>query len=738
MKHMFLPLLLTIAVSAWGQDPPIRKETFSINVKRARQPIKIDGLADEPVWQSAETTTPFLNKWPLDSGEAKVQTQVKMLFNEQYLYLSATSYQNKNDLVIQSLKRDGMEAFWGSDAFAVVLDPINQRANGFLFGVNAGGAQLDADINVQGSWSRANENWDNKWYSATIVYDDRWEVEMAIPFSSLRFKGKATEWGLNFIRADMKNNVFSTWARVPLQFNGIDLGSLGTLRWEESFLPDQSKVTLIPYTSGGWAKNHEEGKPTETMGGIGLDAKVAVSSSLNLDLTVLPDFSNVEVDQQMTNVTRFSLFFPERRNFFLENADLFTNFGSWQVMPFFSRKIGMHEGTPVPIVAGARLSGNVTKGMRVGLMDIQTAATDESVANNYLVASVQQRVWSRSLVKFFAANRQQTTRGEGSDQDNFNRTYGGEFQYVSANGTNSATLRMHRAETPDHLRDNGYYSAQYNRNVKKYYTGLMAERVGENYVNDFGFVPRLYNHDALRDTTIRLGHYTLNPWFGWLHYPKNSKRINLIEPNTWSVINYKDDGGFLERNTSVNLFIGLRNTGSLFVEAFQTDVALPFASDIIGEEKPLPADRYTFTHYRARYRTDTRKWLRGEVSAGMGRFYGGRRMELGGSVNVRRQPWGSFGVTFLQNRIELPPQYGSASFLLVGPRSEVSFRHNLWWTTFLQYNTQAENFNINSRLQWRFRPMSDFFLVYTDNYTDQNLVVKNRGLVCKLTYWLNL
>jgi hypothetical protein len=267
---------------------------------------------------------------------------------------------------------------------------------------------------------------------------------------------------------------------------------------------------------------------------------------------------------------------------------------------------------------------------------------------------------------------------------------------------------------------------------------VLAERVGENYVNDLGFIPRLYNYDALRDTTVRIGHYTINPWFGLLIYPKKSKVINLIEPNTWSVVNYRATGEFLERNTSVNLSILFKDTRQIFIEAFNTEVNLPFAADIIDSDRPIPVGHYNFTQYTMKYTTDSRKSFSGSANVGYGDFYNGTKLEYGASFNYRVQPWGLFAITYLQNDIHLPELYGNATFQLIGPRAEISLRNNIWWTTFLQYNTQADNFNINSRFQWRYKPMSDLFICYSENYLANNMNVKNRGLVIKLTYWLNL
>jgi hypothetical protein len=733
------PCLITLLICF---TPPLlfaqASEAPALLVTRAKTTIKIDGVLDASEWKDAAVTTPFLNKWPLDSGLAEAKTEVKMLFNDQFIYIAAINFQARKDVIIQTLKRDQLESFWASDGFSIVLDPLTQKTNGFMFGLNAAGAQIEGAINVVGSWSRVNENWDNKWFSSVTIHDEYWIAEIAIPFSSIRFNQGHSEWGLNFIRSDMKRNVFSTWSRVPLQFNGMDLGHLGTLRWAEKLTPDKSNVTVIPYISGGQARNHEEGEATDRNGDAGVDMKIALTSSLNLDLTLRPDFSNVDVDRQMTNVTRFSLLYPERRNFFLENADLFTNFGSWLTRPFFSRRIGLNDGNPIPILAGARISGNLTKSLRVGIMDIQTDATREVSANNYLVTSFQQSIFSRSSIKFFGASRQTTKAVEGDTDEDFNRTYGGEFQYVSKNGNLSAYARAHSSSTPESFDQNNYLSAQVNYLNKKFYAGILADKVGENYINDLGFIPRLYNYDAARDTTVRIGHYTINPWFGLLMYPKNSRIINMIEPNTWSVINYRTSGEFLERNTSASLTVYFKDTRQLYVEAFNTSVDLPFAADIIDSEVPIPKARYDFTQYSIKYTTDSRKALSGDVRVGYGGFYNGTRVEYGATLNFRVQPWGSFGISYLQNDITLPGEYGEASFKLIGPRSEISIRNNVWWSTFLQYNTQENNFNINSRLQWRFKPMSDVFLVYTDNYGCDNLKVKNRGVVFKVTYWLNL
>jgi hypothetical protein len=392
----------------------------------------------------------------------------------------------------------------------------------------------------------------------------------------------------------------------------------------------------------------------------------------------------------------------------------------------------------VPIQAGARLSGNLTRALRVGVMDVQTEATPEFSAQNYFVTSIQHTVLARSAIKFLATNRQTTKRIEGDTELDYNRTYGGEFRYTSNDGNFNANLRSHVSINPGDPGENYYHSVQAGYVNSHWYAGGLVEQVGENYINSVGFVPRLYNYDAVRDTTIRIGHYNFNHWLGLMLYPKKSRRINMIEPNTWGVVNYRTDGAFLESLLSMNVTVYFKNTAKLFVDASNSRVALPFPADILDNDRPIPVANYTFTQYNVKFSSDARKVLYGEASLTVGNFYGGTRSEYGVSLNARKQPWGTFGVTYIQNNIDLGGEYGKAEFRLIGPVAEISLSNSMWLTTFVQYNTQADNFNVNSRFQWRFKPMSDLYLVYSDNYTTSDLHVKNRGLVLKVTYWLNM
>ena len=241
-------------------------------------------------------------------------------------------------------------SFGKNDNFLLFLDPFNNQTTGFTFGSNAAGAQWDGTMFAGSS---VDLNWDSKWKSEVTRDDEKWVFEMALPFKSIRYKDGVKEWGINFSRLHLTSSEKSSWTPIPRQFSTSSLAYTGVLVWDEAPPTPRFNFSLIPYALGQTTYDLDENTDYETK--VGGDVKISLSSSLNLDLTINPDFSQVEVDRQITNLDRFELFFPERRQFFLENADLFAGFGYETIRPFFSRRIGLN----IPIDAGLRLSGNL-------------------------------------------------------------------------------------------------------------------------------------------------------------------------------------------------------------------------------------------------------------------------------------------------------------------------------------------------------------------------------------------
>jgi hypothetical protein len=745
MKKSFLTLNLIFAacLGLFAQPAVDNRELYRIHIRKTGEKIAIDGDLSEEVWKSAEIAGDFWQKWPRDDVKAHLQTQVQMTWDDDFLYLAATLFDTGKH-VIQTLKRD--IDFWDSDGFSVVLDPVNERTYGFLFGVNAAGVQTEGLLQV---FEEPGMEWDNRWFSAVKQYPDRWTLEIAIPFKTLRYAEGKTTWGINFIRNDIKNYQYHTWAKVPLQYMGVDFGYMGALVWDEAPKRSRGNIAFIPYVTGSLSSDYEEKTPADLKGNGGADAKIALSSSLNLDLTVNPDFSQIEVDQQVTNLTRFDIFFPERRTFFLENSDLFAGFGLPPVRPFFSRTIGLDEdGKPVPILFGARLSGNLDKNWRIGIMDMQTGEKNEEPAQNYFAAAFQRKLFQRSNIKAMLLNRQ-AFNGVEPRHDNFNRNVDVEFTYQNAAGDWTAWTGYHKSFQPNVKGKDDFYNIGFWHNGRKFYTVADLLHMGTNYTADMGFVQRIENYDAERDTFIRVGYNHIFNEAGFNMFPKNSKSVNVHGVRLETFIVYNPDGTFNERFNNLRYYIEFKNSSELSFLTENNLVKLLFPFSFTGDT-PLPAARYNSYRLHLEYESDTRKPFSWGAGAGYSpAFYSGDLILLGMGVKYRAQPWGNFNLDIEYNHLRLPDPYGQGTLLLIQPRIEINFSRSIFWTTFLQLNTQSENFNINSRLQWRFAPMSDLFIVYTDNYFSEtenfngrfrltHFAPRNRALVFKLNYWLSL
>lgn len=714
----------------------------SYNLQMTSEKIVVDGVLSEPVWNEVAVATDFWMSYPVDDrrAESSIQTEVRLTADDQFLYIGVVCY-GPQDYVIKTLKRD--TEFSEGDGFGVVLDPVNEMTNGFAFGVNPAGVQTEFLVTGQAGRREdpqpgrlpegINMAWDNKWFAEVSNYPDKWMVEIAIPFKTLRFDDSRSTWGVNFFRLDARSNTIQTWSPVPIEFRETDLGYTGALSWDVPPAKAKRNLALIPYVKGSVAKDYETGGPVAYDFQPGIDAKIPVSSSLNLDVTVNPDFSQVEVDEQVINLTLFDIRLPEKRLFFLENSDIFEDFGIPPMRPFFSRKIGLDEqGNPIPILYGARLSGNVNKDLRIGLMNLQTRETSDFLSQNYTVFSFHRQVFERSVIKGYFHNRE-ALRDEDPD---FNRNMGLEFQYKSEDGRFRTLGGFSKSFSPGLNARNYFYNwaiGYDNRNLSVY-SNLAG--LGKNYIADMGFIRGQEYYDASRDTSIRIG---MNHWFtrfSYTIYPESGERILSHIFNARQIFDLDTAFSNLNSDTEVGYALKFTSTGQLNLELNHTVVDLLFPFTFIGEE-PLPAGIYRYSQAQVRYQTDQRRLFSLEGGISYGGFYNGTRAQYQLGIKYRVQPWGNFSVNFEQNHLKFPEAYGEDNLFLIGPRIEINFSKSLFWTTFVQYNTQYDNFNINSRLQWRFQPMSDLYIVYTDNYAVEFWGPKNRALAIKLNYWFN-
>ena len=735
MKFVISLVVITLCL---GLSAMAQEQHDTIRVNKSPIPIKIDGVLDE-AWANAAVATDFWQYFPMDTSRAWNPTEVRLLYDDNFIYYLAIAKNRLPDVmgayVTPSLRRD----FRGeaNDAVTFTLDPFQDETNAFQFGVNPFGVQREGLLtNGANGPMDLDQAWDNKWFAGAKQYKGYWIAEMAIPFKTLRYKESSQFWNVKFYRISSDGPERSSWPKIPRQYPIINLAYHGVMAFDQPLKKPGANISLIPYTLVNYQEDRVDQRVFDRGSNVGGDAKIAVGPALNLDLTVNPDFSQVEVDQQVANLDRFEIFFPERRQFFLENADLFGSFGSQNLRPFFSRRIGIAKDTTTdlnvqnPIYFGARLSGKLDKNWRMGLLSMQTARDYDisQPSTNYTVGVLQRKVFSRSNIGIIAINKQpfRDKLLEAASYD-FNRVVGIDYNLASNDNKWTGKFFHHRSFDPALSGGkNGASSAMINYNALNWDVIFTLQDVGANFNPEVGFARR---------TDYRRAAGTIN----WKFYPKKGALQSHGPGFDFDVLGNDTYG---TTDWDLNLLYKLRFRNSTIVDfrlrreyVYLFDAFDPTNS---GGLELAEGNAFANNLFRFMVLSDARKRVYFELNGRFGEYFNGSRSNLEGTVNFRKQPYGILGLNFSYNRIRLPEPYADADFLLVGPKIDLSFSRSLFWTTFVQYNNQSNNLNINSRLQWRFRPVSDIFLVYTDNYYSDTYVNKNRALVLKCTYWLNL
>ena len=671
--------------------------------------------------------------YPFDTLPASAQTEVRVVCDQQNLYIGAVCHNSREikKYVVQSLKRDFL--FEENEAFKVIINAFSDANTGFSFCVNPYGVQRDGIV-ANGGLKGVTTSWDGLWDAEVFRTSDYWSVEIAIPIKTLRFKENSSNWSVNFIRNDQTNNEISSWIPVPRGFDISALQNTGELIWSQAPTAG-TNATVIPYVAGIAANDYEDNSSKEQPS-AGVDAKVALNSSLYLDLTVNPNFSQIEVDQRIVDLNRFELFFPEKRLFFLENSDLFSSLGNKRIRPFFSRRIGGADNTVLPILFGARISGKLSEDWRLGLMTMQTAIENDTLgrSDNYSVVSLQRTLFSGSSLTAFAANRQQFD--DFSPLNNFNLVSGIEFDFRSQDSKWAGEAFLHHSATEANLKDAIAYSFKGRYRSTTASLRLAVDAVGENFITDMGFVPRLYHDDETKDSIARIGFTEWRASGYYRFYLKDNNFIDFISPNFKVDIFTGNGFKYQEHNATFGIAMQLMDASSFSISYIDSSPILYFPFTLSGLDQPIPTGNYSERLAQFQYISGKRKNIFGAANISYGRRFMGKNFNLDGELNYRVGPRLVVGSTFSQRNLSgFPDAYGEAQFTLIGPRFEISFNRNLFLTTYLQYNTQADNININSRFQWRFKPMSDLYLVYTENYFETSGHVKNRAFVLKMIYW---
>ncbi|HRK53588.1 MAG TPA: DUF5916 domain-containing protein [Cyclobacteriaceae bacterium] len=742
--YIGLALSWLLATAAIAQG--ISRKT--VNISETEALIKIDGRLDESVWKDIAPAKDFIQTFPYDSSLSDTQCDIYFTYDKDNIYIGTRC----NDLdptkkfAILSKRRDFRGP--GIESVNVVLDPFMDQTNAYSFGLNPLGVQKEGLVVNGGNQSEDfSLDWDNKWEGESYIGDGFWTSEMAIPFKTIRFPEGSSKWYFNAYRVDSKTNERATWNRVPRNFRPYSLSYTGELIWDKPLPKPGGNISVIPFVSSGLNKDFEEGTATTFQKAIGGDVKIALTPSMNLDLTINPDFSQVEVDKQVTNVDRFEIFFPEKRQFFLENADLFASFGNEKARPFFSRRIGVAIDTSTgsnvqnKIYGGFRLNGKLNNRLRVGLLNMQ-AAEDNQIqlpSINYTVAAIQQQVFSRSNISAFFINKQ-SFNGTYTDklfdeQVNYNRVMGIDYNLASITNTWTGKIFYHQSFQKQKPGEQYSHGASLRYSTQKWEVEWDHTMIGENYNAEVGFVKR---------TNIN----SIIPKISYKIYPKKGI-INNHGPESNIEYFWNEDG---RTDQLIRFSYNLRFQNNASARISYSNEYTKLINDFDPTRSPdednpqllAAGSDYNYQSYWMRFESDPRKLFSYELKHSGGEYFNGTRYEYSPSITYRFQPLGSLTLDYSLNRIKLPLPYPTRDIHLIGPRLDLTLTKKLFLTNFMQFNTQNTNVNINARLQWRFKPASDLFLVYTDNYMfsfedpNTNWIPRTRALVFKMTYWLNL
>jgi hypothetical protein len=702
-----------------------------VGAVEARAPITIDGALDEQAWRDAQPAGDFIQAEPHEGEAASEPTDVRIVYDHDALYIGVVCHDAMpSALVVNDIRKDFTAG--EQDSFEVILDTFADRRNGFVFVVNPAGAKSDTQIANEGR--DVNTSWDAVWTVATTRGESGWTAEIRIPFKTLRFeRGADRIWGVNFSRRIRRKNEVDYWSPVPRVYNLYRAGMAGTL----SGLPDASQgrnLRLKPWIGADLTRG-VGGERFDRDGEAGLDVKYGVTPSLTLDVTVKPDFAQAEADEQQVNLTQFSLFFPEKREFFLENSGMFyfgdipreSRLGNARFSPpeeemllFFSRRIGLTDrGEEIPIIAGGRLTGRVGR-TGVGAMTIQTQDVDGRAGDNYTVLRGRRDILRNSDVGAIFLSRQSS---DASSDRNQVAGVDANFRFRRALSLNGF---LAKSATPDVAGGEmaGKGSVVWNDNFLHTQYSLLS--VGDNFRDDIGFIKRRGVRKHFADFGIRfrpewwrkLGIRELHPHTRYNIYTDQSNR-KVTHTNHVAMAWFFERGGYLELQWNPRF----------------ERITVPFA---IRPDQSFAPGSYGWNEYVLELETDHSRKVSGSALITSGGFWTGTQVSTKVGVLVRPSYHLTFDTALQRNDIHLPPPMRDFVTNLVTSRIGYAFNTRTFLDTLVQYNTDLKQLSANVRFDLIHRPLSDLFIVYNEQRLTETPTPINtgRGLIVKYTHML--
>ena len=725
-------LLFSMIASAQAVSAQESWELYQIGAVRVEQGPEIDGVLDDPVWQTAAVINQFVQQEPNEGAPATERTEVRVLYEGRTLFLGVRAFDSSPDGPIASEMRRDADRILEEDNFQVILDTFMDSRSAYMFVVSPLGAQLDQQVFDEGgrdrraSGSAINRDWDGVWSVSASPTSDGWVAEIAIPMVTLRFPDSDPQtWGINFMRNIRRKNEQVFWAPIPRAFTLTRVSLAGSLTDLED-LSQGRDLRIKPYVTGG-GRRQREGVSTDnsTQRDVGLDVKYGVTGGLSLDLTYNTDFAQVEVDNEQVNLTRFALFFPEKREFFLENAGQFavgtTNSTGRIADLFFTRRIGLSEArTNVPIIGGARLTGKIGQN-NIAIMDLQTEDAVGEPGQNFLVARYSRDIFQRSQIGGLFINKEASRGGR------FNRTFATDIRLsitpsLTVDGflAGTSSRGVSDEQFGGHVRA-GWLSRSWR--IYSEYTDLE-----DNFNPEVGFVPRV----GIRRSKF---HFEGNPRPGkW--------GIRMMEP-MWNVTVFQDQTGRLVSRQYHHMVRTQFDSGAainiMYNRRFERlDDPFQVTSDVV-----IDPGKYRFYDLRLSYNSDPSRVFTYSVNYGPQTFYDGNRTDMSLRAGVRVTNKLATSARFSRSDIDLPA--GAFTADIGSFQVDYAFSPAVSLRTLTQYNSSADQWSTSARFRYIYRPGSDIYVVYDDVRRDTDLPVspfleefRDRQLLIKVTYLLSM
>ncbi|MFH1942516.1 MAG: DUF5916 domain-containing protein [bacterium] len=753
-RNIFIQSLVIIlclvwpAGKAWAENPSRNSEQDNvvlldsdgkraINAVRTETPIKVDGFLDDPAWENARFQGQFTQREPEDGAPASEKTEIGFLFNEKYLYIGIKCYDSEPDKIIaREMRRDALVD--DDDYLEIVLDTYHDHRSAYYFITNPLGVKREAIMANEGR--DYNPAWDGVWLNKAKITSEGWFVEIAIPWKTLRFlEGDSTVWGFNCARMIRRKNEHVYWQLISRDFGrGAGLFRLSEAGSLEGIADAKmgGNLELKPYFLGGLENDSNTNFTTDSLSDFGLDAKVALTANLALDLTLNTDFAQVEADQEQVNLSRFSLYYPEKRDFFLEGAEIFSfgggggnpwHHGGSEMDLFYSRRLGLVDGHEARILGGAKMVGKVGK-YQIGVMNILTddvTYQEEDItttvnAANFSVVRVRRDILKRATIGFMFLNK------EDLISPDFNRSLGIDgniplSRYFTMAGYLAATFG------PEKNKHNMACKLSLDYNSDLWRASASHMDIGARFNPEMGFIRR---------TDFRLSSASIE-------YSPRPKESSVIRQFGYQLEgNYRSDhdNRMLDNNIAASFSIQFQNSARFGLNMQRESEYIDYDWEV-REGFLIPEGTYSGFVYSMNAQSDKSRAIAGGINIDYGRYYNGRQMGFGLDSTITRFRRIRMELNYGHNYIRLPE--GRFHTNTLGLRMFYFFSTDLYVKAYMQwnddkhYNAGRERIVSDILLRWIYSPACNLFLVYNDSRLigPGNNEIVNRTLMVKVTYF---